>query len=350
MSLLPQGWESGAAGGAPPSTVVGALAAHAPPSLIAPPAWRRIESFVSTLPAAFFWGIFECRLAPADERVDMLLCASRRHGGDGALGRALEGGAHRFGPITPFLQAWVEPDGPLADVPLIWIEHDLLAEGPSAPFVQFCVDPSYPVAHETPLEPSRLRALAARGAGLLLGEPANDGAMDRLAACAARLPEGGRIVHVGVIPHRGSRDLRVLAGVPTFAVQGWLAAIGWPGDQAIAADFLSLLGAHVPLASVQLDLGDAVRPTLALEFPLLTRPDRDPRWSAFIESLVARGLASPEKGRAALGWIGDATYDLPGAPWLTNVQRQLDIKLVLSADGTCEAKAYLCFHPRFVLL
>jgi hypothetical protein len=66
--------------------------------------------------------------------------------------------------------------------------------------------------------------------------------------------------------------------------------------------------------------------------------------------VVACGLAGVEKAEAALRWIGDATGEVAGAPWLVNVQRQLDVKLVLRADGSCEAKAYLCFHPRYVLI
>jgi len=333
-----------------PSALVGALAPHVPSSLISPLARGRIEAFVATLPPAFSWGIFECRLAPESERVDMLFCASRRHGGDAALARSLAdpNDSRRFSSVTPFLRTWSQPDGPLADVPLVWIEHDLLASGPSSPFVQFCVDPSYPVAQDTAMAPSRLRALSACGVELLLGERADAAAMDQLAYCAERLPGSGRILHVGVIPHRGTRDLRVLAAVPMAQTLDWLAAIAWPGDRGIAAQFLELLGERFPFASVQLDLGDTVRPTLALEFPLLTQPERDPAWAHFIDALVARGLASPSKGQGALDWIGDATHDLPGAPWLTNLQRQLDVKLVLSADGACEAKAYLCFHPRFV--
>ena len=42
-------------------------------------------------------------------------------------------------------------------------------------------------------------------------------------------------------------------------------------------------------------------------------------------------------------------HDLSDVPWLVNVQRQLDVKMVLSAHGDVEAKAYLGFHPRFVL-
>ena len=332
----------------PPSALVQSVAPYVSSALVSQPASARIRAHTARLPPIFAWGIFECRLAADDTRVDMLFRVSRRGGGDEKLAEAWPRVQEELGPVAAFLHAWRTARGALARIPLFWIEHDLLATGPSAPFVQFCVDPRYPEGREA-LPPAELRALARAGVALLLGDEPDAGSLDRLAQCAARLPEHASILHVGVMPYRGTRDLRVLAGVPIARTWEWLAAIGWPGDRARAFEWLELLGEHFTHASVQLDLGEAVRPTLALEFPL-PRSGEDPAWKRFMASVVACGLADAEKAEAALQWIGDATGELPGAPWLVNVQRQLDVKLVLRADGSCEAKAYLCFHPRYVLI
>ena len=115
------------------------------------------------------------------------------------------------------------------------------------------------------------------------------------------------------------------------------------------AEVFGLIGPGIPWASVQLDVGEAVRPTLALEMPLTTRPDRDAGWPLFVGELIRRRMCSPDKGAAALAWIGEDTYDLPGVPWLVRVQRSLDIKLIVTASGSIEAKAYLCLRPSFAL-
>ncbi|WP_394836669.1 hypothetical protein LVJ94_07150 [Pendulispora rubella] len=331
----------------PPSALVQAVAPFVSSALVSLPASARIGAHTARLPPVFAWGIFECRLAPDDMRVDMLFRVSRRGGGEDKLAEEWPRIEAELGPIAEFLRAWRDPNGALARSPLFWVEHDLLPGGPSAPFVQFCVDPRYPEGRAA-LPPAELRALAKAGVAPLLGDEPDAGPLDLLAQCAARLPENASVLHVGVMPYRGRRDLRVLAGVPIARTWEWLAAIGWPGDRAHAFDWLDLLGGHFTHASVQLDLGEAVRPTLALEFPL-PRSGDDPAWKRFMAGLVARGLADVEKAESALRWIGDATGQVTGAPWLVHVQRQLDVKLVLRADGTCEAKAYLCFHPRFVL-
>jgi hypothetical protein len=319
-----------------------ALAPELPPALIGPPEWLALTALMARLPAAFSWGIFECRLAP-DPRVDLLLCLVRDRGAArGLLGEALPS-------IAAFLVAWHD-DPRLAASPLCWIEHDLAGERPSPPFVQLCVDPSYPRCDQAPLAPEAVAAIAAAGIAPLLGRPAAPGALAQLVIAADRLPPTGRILHVGVIPHRGRTALRVLATMAVGDALSWLAAIGWPGDVRRAAELVALLGGRIPRVSIQLDLEDAVGPAVAVEFPFEAESGAHPAWQAFMAGLVARGLADPAKAQAALGWIGHRSHELADAVWRVGIGRQLDVKVTLAADGRFEAKAYLSFHPAYVVL
>jgi hypothetical protein len=318
------------------------------PVLVAPRPWQRLTALMSRLPPVFSWGIFECRLQ-RDPRVDLLLCVVRERGATPTPRPATPAHRHALGAILPFLDAWYD-DPRLAASPLFWLEHDLVDDEPSPPFVQFCVDPSYPHSAQPPLAPAAVGALAAAGIERLLGRAASAAALARLVDAAERLPRGGRILHVGVIPHRGSAALRVLSAVPVGDTLAWLDAVGWPGDRGRAAELLALLGTRFPRASVQLDLGDRVGPALAIEFPLQAGSGADPGWQAFMAAIVERGLADPAKAVAALAWIGRQTHDFPGAAWLVGIGRQLDVKLSLGPDARCEAKAYLSFNPRYVPL
>jgi hypothetical protein len=332
-----------------PRSLCDALAPHVGTSLIAPPQWQALTAVIARLPPVFSSGIFECRLH-REPRVDLLVCLARRTGGAVAAPRRFPAPIQReaLAPILPFLDAWYD-DPRLAPSPLLWIEHDLLPEGASPPFVQFCVDPSYPRSDQLPRAPAAVGALAAAGVERLLGHAASPGALARLVQAAEQLPAGGRILHVGVIPHRGSEALRVLAAVPVDETLAWLESVGWPGDFARAAELLALLGTHFRRASVQLDLGEQIGPTMAIEFPRVAESGADPAWQTFMDALVERGLAEPHKARAALAWIGYQTDDLPGAAWLVGISRQLDVKLSLGRES-CEAKAYLAFHPHHVPL
>lgn len=330
-----------------------AVEPRVPGALISAPAWARIVALAEGLPALFCWAIFECRLQRDADRADVLLCISRWDGDDAGLRDSVlrKDTLDALGRAPRFLRAWLEPGTMVcSEVPLLWLEYDLIAGERRAPFVQFCVDSGYPrPGPRVALSPARLSALADEGLSLLLGERPEPAVLANLQRCAERLPPGARVLHLGAMPQRGTSDLRVLAVVPAESTPAWLEAIGWPGPREGLQQLLALLAGHFPRLSVQLDLGEVVRPTLALEFPLTTRPDRDPRWRQFIDALVDLGLCDPDKGRASLDWIGDETVDLPEADWLVQIQRRLDIKVILGPDGRLEAKAYLCSRPQHVL-
>ena len=330
------------------------LGPQIPPRLIDASAWDRICALAAGLPPLFGWGIFECRLREGENRVDALFCISRREGGRAALTQWLAQDHQRstLGPAGRFLGAWLETGGLLeAEVPLAWLEYDLPGSGPDEPFVQFCVDREYPNAHRSPaLTPLRLRSLAQQGLGLLLGRSPDSVRLAMLERCVERLPLGGRILHLGVMPRRGTDDIRMLAAIPTSQAAAWLDAIAWPGDPRQLSLMMDLIGDRFSRLSVQLDVGTSIGPQLAIEFPMTTRPDRDPAWVDFMDRLAEAGLCHPAKAQSALDWIGEETVDLPDAEWLVSIDRRLDVKVIANERGALEAKAYLCFHPRYVLV
>jgi hypothetical protein len=92
-----------------------------------------------------------------------------------------------------------------------------------------------------------------------------------------------------------------------------------------------------------------VRPTIAFDLNLRTRPSESPLWGRALDRLVQAGKCDRDLGQAALSWIGDETVELQGAEWLVNIDRQLFFKLLPRLDGSIDAKAYLCVQHRYAL-
>jgi hypothetical protein len=84
----------------------------------------------------------------------------------------------------------------------------------------------------------------------------------------------------------------------------FLRRVGWPGDLAELDRRLAPLTANAETFILDLDVGDAVLPTLGLE--CFAGEDGDPdlveRWTSFLDPLVRAELCRPERRQALLGW------------------------------------------------
>ncbi|MGK4009179.1 hypothetical protein WMF31_41655 [Sorangium sp. So ce1036] len=325
--------------------------------LASPAARRRIAERVTNLPPIWSQSCIECRLAPqAEDRCDLLFCASRQGGGQRALAARLRSGRPipELGRAHRFWEAWADPESEIGrNVPVVWLEIDDTPEDRAPdPFVFMTLDPAYESAPtaSTGLSPERARALAEEGLRLMLDDAPDPAALDLLERCARLLPEGGYMLHLTTMPQRGSRDLRVSAVMPAHQILSWLDAIGWPGDTRTLALMLDLLGLPRGLLAVHFEIGDAVRPTVALDFKSRARPNESPVWRGLLDRLVDLGACDRARGQAALDWAGTQLVDLPEAAWSMRVQRELMFKLRVQADGSLEAKAYLGIFSSYALL
>jgi hypothetical protein len=103
----------------------------------------------------------------------------------------------------------------------------------------------------------------------------------------------------------------MVLGIPAEAQADYLLSIGWEGDVRGLAAVLRTLGGdtHVGLA---LELAPDLQPRVGLEVRL-DGPNAPPEGCGrLIESLVERGLCTPAKRDALLGWTGQIT---PGNTW-----------------------------------
>jgi hypothetical protein len=204
------------------------------------------------------------------------------------------------------------------------------------------------------LPAARVRSIAAAGLRAALGVAPDKRRLDLLARCAGRLPMHGRMLHVVARPRVGSGgphhgDLRIGAIVPTDRVRAWLDAIGWTGAPRQLALLDRVLGGGASLQHVQVELGDEVRPVLAIDFMSGALPSQTRRWGQFVRRLAATGCAERDKLDAALGWMASRRIQFPGDLAPARIDQQLFFKLTTTPDSL-EAKAYLGVQPRYAFV
>ncbi|PTL79157.1 hypothetical protein [Vitiosangium sp. GDMCC 1.1324] len=339
-----------------------ALEHRLPPALVPPEARARLLRQAARIPGHWRGSCIECRLQPSQERVDLLVCALRGPGGQDTLRRLLASGeaVPALGSARALLEDWVRP-GSLLDqqAQLVWLEYDLHPGAEPDPFVFVPLDPYYLERQQHPgsgqwprQEAAAVRGLAHHALGLLPGYSPDPARLDALERCAARLPEDGQLMHAVVMPQRGSENLRLGAILPSDGVEPWLRAVGWTGSERQLALLREALGPGWGYLHVQLELeeGGRVRPTVAFDYTLRGTSRESPDWERFIQHLAHVGVCTPERGLAALEWIGSETVRFPGAKWPIRLNRTLFFKLVAHPDESLEAKAYLCLDARASLI
>jgi hypothetical protein len=155
------------------------------------------------------------------------------------------------------------------------------------------------------------------------------------------LPEGANIVHAGVMPQRGRDEIRTVFSLPLTKLNDWLKHLDWPGDFAGLDRLLSLISPYWSHVALQCDVGERLGPVLAVDYDEPSLPAAAPLVQNFMQRIVRAGLARPDKAKASLDWIGTTTHRFPDFDYPLCVVRELDVKLVLQADGDLEAKSYL---------
>ena len=154
------------------------------------------------------------------------------------------------------------------------------------------------------------------------------------------LPRSGYSRHVGAMPGREPRAIRLIVGLPAEAVPGFLANAGWPGRLDLAGDLMAEAVAFDLEVTVSLDIGaDGLRPGLGFELLVRDGWKAPPRlWRPFLKRLLDLGLCLPEKERALRRWPRyELLYLTSGARWLLSGLNH--VKLAI-ADGSVSAKAY----------
>ena len=342
------------------------------PGLISPSAFTHINSVASVLPATLAHNMFffECRLGERAPRADFSVLARP------FCGRSSLAGLHPTSTlparlmtdtvwrrVEDFAVRWADPSSPLYQaVDNVWLEFDVNGPPPDIPVPSIFFAPQsngqmddIEVAGEPNAE-GRL-ATVERTIRLLAGGEPPPRMLER---CFRALSSDETVGHVGLMLSRGEDAVRLCIRLRSVErIMEYLTVVGWPGNEVDLRGVLEPLARSVDRAVLAIDVGDAVRPKIGLECRLdgNRQPRREPRWGAFLDSLVLNGLCTSDKREALLAYpdyVDEATRDMPwpaalrqasqllGGRSLSTFVRWLHhVKIVYRPGEPLEAKAYL---------
>ncbi len=348
------------------------ITAYVPPALISPSAFSDICSVASVLPSTLAHNtfFFECRLGERAPRADFSVLARS------SCGRSSLAGLHPTSTLPArlmtdtvwrrvgdFAVRWADPSSPLYHaVDNVWLEFDVDGLPPDVPVpsIFFAPQPNGQMDDiEVAGEPNAEGCLATVERTIRLlsgGEPPPR----MLEGCFRALSSDEKVFQVGLMLSRGEDTVRLCIRLRSVErIMEYLTVVGWPGDEADLRGVLELLARSVDRVALAIDVGDAVRPKIGLEcsFAGNRQPRREPRWDAFLDSLVLNGLCTSDKREALLaypGYVDEATRDMPwpaalrqasqllGGRSLSTFVRSLHhVKIVYRPGDPLEAKAYL---------
>jgi hypothetical protein len=298
---------------------------------------RRLRRLARILPGECR-GTLEVRLAPGAAPVDLSLQIRTAH-----EARAL---AERLSsPIGEFLSCWSEPGGPLAPIRSIWLEFDLDRE---------------PAENTVPVPVVCAKLPRDVGSGWVLetlipslqGHPTSEGQSGVMRSCLDALPAAASLLYVFGLQARGSDAVRLeIFGMETAEIRPYLQSLS-PEATLVVEEVLPLFEG-VERLHLSFDVADTIQPRIGLEGSFPRQPAREPRWGAFFERLVQKGLCSPSKRDAVLAWPGYDTFWTAPERWPVAELRSRGVcirtlshvKTVCQPGREPEAKVYLVFGP-----
>jgi hypothetical protein len=306
--------------------------------LVSPAARARLENLCAWGPRAAHFAAFECRLDELDADVDVSFALEGR-GARAAVRHWLRANHEPhavYAPCDALLRAWAADDGALSALGSVWIEVDLRGARPELPFVYFRPDRAgrFFQSEDAARTSALLAAWASANGAVLQPETA-----ERLGACIAALPEGARVLLIAPQLHARAAAIRLSFRVSADRLLPYLARIGWPGARDALAEQLERCGAAHWAMPIQIDVVDGqLAPNISLEFTQSRENDYAERCDALLAMWRTRGVCSARKAQAVYDWrYGAAAHgDEP-----LSVQKLLDLKLTIGADGQLRSKAYL---------
>ncbi len=327
-----------------------------PETLIAPPVRQALESAAAALPPIPAIAL-EIRLDGDDTAIDLHQLISRDAGDAPALLRFLDGdgdgaAALATDPLRRFLRDWALGAQRLryqvSEIYLEWDRPDAtVATTPPGIFLR--VDPGRGL--DADLDEADLLAIAAR-----LHAMGSGAAADAIRRVQAALPIGTTISFVGFMLGRDvlRLNLRQLRPAAFAAV---MAAIGWPGDIAVAERHFADLVARCDRVVVALDFAPGLRASIGFELFFDAGPAAEPRYAMLLDHLVEQQLCAPALRDRLVDLDYGVLPETPGqswpAAWLVAAAtgpstflpcarlRVSHLKLSLAENGRASAKAYI---------
>lgn len=296
-----------------------------PGSLVSPSASARLNRVARRLPAGSEAYCIECRLSD-EPRVDL-------------------GAGYPYPACGRFLRG-IKAAG---QVPFVIMELDRASHRRgSPPALLLCVDRRMGMGAGRRAVPElgepSLLALAGQASRLWLKTPLSTAMRETLRNCFRSLPEGGRVLHLSVMPARMPPVLKLNLSLPRPALPPYLRSIGWPGDFASLDRLWEAIGPFVRDAKIDLIVAEGLHPKLGIElFP--SNATVKGRRSA-LRWLEARTDVSARKCAEMSAWRGSLWRIAGEGRRLIRIDLDFGLKIVLHPQGGLEAKGYLEFFPR----
>ena len=333
---------------------------HLPDGLIDERHWQRILGRVGRFPAAAATAVnFEFRLGQPAELADILLpIMAGTHTANhlAELGRIAKRDtpADRLGLYCSEL---ANPNSPLHR----WItgtilEYDLVEIDPHASpapgvFIRLRPHSDYTTAAES--LSSNVSALAA-----IVGWEPSIAEQDGVAQAVEGLQPDGQILHIGALPERAERAIRLVAcGIAFENLVTVLTGLNWPGSRDAVQDLLNRMPPPVQRVQLAFDVRTSgIGPRIGLELFVdervsLAAPsgwlatDADD-WRPFIDWLEGAGWCLAGKAEGLRNWPSNDQIDTRGVP--CRLYRGLNhVKITIDGDSVQNAKAYagMTFFP-----
>ena len=334
------------------------MESYFPQPLVPPEAFRPMTTLAGLLPDVMTSYYLECRLAPEQAQVDVLVCTTtpavtslHQNTLSGMSGFPAEDPVWRR--VDQFCAQLAEPDSGLAKrIPHFWLAFDgaELVRALPRPCVLVCLDPDYFTRHADPAHLNTMtdqtyQDTIDKALGALLPDSLTARQRQNLLSCAAHLPPGGQIIHLSVMLARTPNVVRLNITVPREQLIPYLQAVDWTGDFASLASLLTTYCVFPGRVKIQLTIGETIRPRIDLEFHCPGALSDDTRWQALLASVVDAGLGASDKCDALQSWPGSLRGTFPGRRWPTRFQKWVDLKIIAHETASLEAKAYLGFMP-----
>jgi hypothetical protein len=339
----------------------GAIEAELPSELVSPEAFGHLREVGGWVPAALACGFgLEVRLADPSPRADVFFLAKHDAGEreilagkDPHVQLSPELRSHPvWQSIQAFARQWADPSSTLfQDIGSFWFEFDLQAPParPPAPVIFVTPEMIPPDNEGGPSRWERYLAITVNALESLSTGPVDPGLARQLGTCLRAMPSPhAHVEGVGLMLARQLNAVRLsLRHFSAGEVLSYLAAVGWTGSHADAAELMGWLGGLVDRFLINVDVAEGeVLPSLGVECSYFGRrqPRVEPRWQRFMDELVARGLCLPSKRDALLAWQGDYTCAerLEDETVESRFDRRVThVKLSLKPGARLEAKGYL---------